>query len=539
MRQYKLIQVALLATLLLGWSGCSLNETEVPENAPNQVVLNVTDTGLNNSGATTRTEDEGFVTTFTQGDQIGLFAVKEGAVLDEINNIPFTYNGSSWSGKPILYDDRLEGVTFYTYYPYQPDMSDKIDIAGEDFFAPLVAGWELTTEQSNQKEYAKQDLMTSGATALIGENGNYTLSFQLAHRMSLVVVKLPSTRYIFTDAEGVIMPEETPYVAMPVGVTFYMDQAEDGNKISPYYDKKKDEYRLLRKPASGNMIIGHYNGKQCTFETADKMVQGKYKRFVVDGGYKEVTHNLQVGDFFYADGSIVSGSESTPSKDNCIGVVCWVGNPMPSVLYKDVLSTSTGKPCYTEDNDAMLRAHPDCVHGLVLSLYTETGKFSPALTQSMHDWFVTTSFTTSYVSITGYYDTHETNKNKTLRFLGYNNYEILNLYYDAFKTDFEYFGYLDACDTRFPAPPVTTGWYLPSSGELLALQNKDNFLENKLNPQLAKVAEKTMDISATYWSSTERNNKNMYMISYSKTTGTAGTGGVKTNNNAYRFFLGF
>ena len=123
-----------------------------------------------------------------------------------------------------------------------------------------------------------------------------------------------------------------------------------------------------------------------------------------------------------------------------------------------------------------------------------------ALTQSMHDWFVTASFTTSYVSITGYYDTHETNKNKTLRFLGYNNYEILNLYYDAFKTDFEYFGYLDACDTSFPAPTATTGWYLPSSGELLALQNKDNFLENKLNPQLAKVAEKTMDISATYWS---------------------------------------
>ena len=39
--------------------------------------------------------------------------------------MPFTFNGSSWSGKPILYDDRLAGVTFYAYYPYQPEMTGK------------------------------------------------------------------------------------------------------------------------------------------------------------------------------------------------------------------------------------------------------------------------------------------------------------------------------------------------------------------------------------------------------------------------------
>lgn len=222
MKQYKLIQVALLAILLFGWAGCSQNEEEVPGNVRNGIVLNVTDTGIISNEPSTRTEDTGFVTTFTQGDQIGLFAVKGDAILDEINNMPFTFNGSSWSGKPILYDDRLAGVTFYAYYPYQPEMTGKTDLIGDDFFAPLAAGWELTTEQSDQKAYAKQDLMTSNATALIGENGNYSLSFQLTHRMSLVVVKLPSTRYIFTDAEGVAIPEETPYVAMPVDVAFYL-----------------------------------------------------------------------------------------------------------------------------------------------------------------------------------------------------------------------------------------------------------------------------------------------------------------------------
>ncbi len=49
---------------------------------------------------------------------------------------------------------------------------------------------------------------------------------------------------------------------------------------------------------------------------------------------------------------------------------------------------------------------------------------------------MTTSFTSSYVSVTGYYDANENNKNKPLRFLGYNNSEVLDLYYDTFKNRF-------------------------------------------------------------------------------------------------------
>ena len=92
--------------------------------------------------------------------------------------------------------------------------------------------------------------------------------------------------------------------------------------------------------------------------------------------------------------------------------------------------------------------------------------------------------------------------------MGYNNSEVLDLYYDTFKTDFECFQYQDDCESSFPSPSITTGWYVPSSGELVALQDKDNSLESKLNTKLIKVSDKTMDISATYWSSTERNNKN-------------------------------
>ena len=534
MKQYKLIQVALLAILLFGWAGCSQNEEEVPGNAQNGIVLNVTDTGLISNEPSTRTEDTGFVTTFTQGDQIGLFAVKDGAILDEINNMPFTFNGSSWSGKPILYDDRLAGVTFYAYYPYQPDMSGKTDLAGDDFFAPLVAAWELTTEQSDQKAYAKQDLMTSNATALIGENGNYSLSFQLTHRMSLVVVKLPSTRYIFTDAEGVAMPEETPYVAMPVDVAFYLDNVDEGNKIAPYYDAKQDEYRLLRKPSSENQIIGHYNDKQCTLDTAEKMKEGKYKRFVVDGGYKEVTHYLQVGDYYYADGSVVSGSEGDPSKDNCIGVVYYVGNPQPSYLYSGAISTT---------QDVLKREHVSCVHGLVLCISPNdndiwgdggNGKY-------ITEWYNSWGNNADYVTLDGYYYQESGKRVNLERLLGYNNTRVLGEFAKQ-SSNFSCVALdkLAACQTNFRAPVTTSDWYLPSAYDMSVMWNN----LNKLNTSLNNVGENNkLELDVLYWTSNERNKDLLYYAQFSSSKVTINSVSANSKKASskmyYKFALAF
>jgi len=99
-----------------------------------------------------------------------------------------------------------------------------------------------------------------------------------------------------------------------------------------------------------------------------------------------------------------------------------------------------------------------------------------------------------------------------------------------------------AIDAQRPDTLDTSEFFVTSNVMRLyknILQDKDNSLESKLNTKLIKVSDKTMDISATYWSSTERNNKNMYIVTYSKTAGSAGTGGVKTNTYTYRFFLGF
>ena len=525
MKQYKFIQKLLLAVLALGCASCSQDE-ETQVNQQNLVVLNVTDAGLVSSESQTRTADEGFVTTFKKDDELGLFAVKGGVIMDEINNMRLTYNGSSWSGKPILYDERLEGVVFYAYYPYQADMTGKTDLQGEDdFFAPLVDSWNLTNAQSDQKEYAKQDLMTSGKTELIGENGNYSLSFQLSHRMSLVVVKLPPTHYLFPDAEGPVLPEETPYIAKPNPASISFEIGKE--KILPYYDAAKDEYRLLRKPSSAETITGYYNGKKCSLVTEGKMEQGKYKRFVVDGGHQEKKHHLQVGDFYYADGNIVSVTDENPSVKGCIGVVYYVGNPQPSVLYNKMENPTDG---YTADQDVLLREHANCTHGLVVSLGNET--YDEAILWSdtrrffINDWLKEQSFSDDYISIYGY------NYPEQKRMLGYNNTKILELYTAVKMNVIEQ---MKNYRREVLTPKtVSTEWYLPSQYELFTILYDETDI---LNSQLSKIGGQTLQVGE-YWSSTERANYLMYSLVLGSNS-IKETAAKDTDKCFYRFALAF
>lgn len=44
-------------------------------------------------------------------------------------------------------------------------------------------------------------------------------------------------------------------------------------------------------------------------------------------------HELKVGDLIYSNGALASVDDNAPVSDDCVGVVYFVGNPMPSVLY--------------------------------------------------------------------------------------------------------------------------------------------------------------------------------------------------------------
>lgn len=119
----------------------------------------------------------GYVTTFSSGDQIGITAVKEGKIVDGMNNIACTYDGAKWtpaSGKLFFYED----TEYIAYYPYQAAMNDKMtinDIVAA--FAPQINQSDYTTG------YSQSCLMTATETA---NATTKKLSFTFAHAMAML-----------------------------------------------------------------------------------------------------------------------------------------------------------------------------------------------------------------------------------------------------------------------------------------------------------------------------------------------------------------
>ena len=69
---------------------------------------------------------------------------------------------------------------------------------------------------------------------------------------------------------------------------------------------------------------------------------------------------LEIGDYYCSDGSLIKPADLTDTnRKNIIGVVYWVGNAQPSVLYAEEIS---------EEIDVLKADFPNCVHGLVYTV---------------------------------------------------------------------------------------------------------------------------------------------------------------------------
>ena len=126
----------------------------------------------------------------------------------------------------------------------------------------------------------------------------------------------------------------------------------------------------------GSFISSVDNGLKKYSIDATKLKAGEYIYCEIDGGLQTVDHELKVGDLIYSNGALASVDDNAPVSDDCVGVVYFVGNPMPSVLYP---FTEDNEFTYSERQDALLRDHPGCTHGLVLGSNSAV-RIPPAVT---------------------------------------------------------------------------------------------------------------------------------------------------------------
>jgi len=279
----------------------------------NTLKVTVTDNGYTGS----RAKENGLTTEFTAGDRIGLFLVQNGKIANEVNNLCLSAsdNGDgsiSWTTDGAALPDVPE-ATYFAYYPYTENLPAEVDATAtdsKDFFAPVIAAWDVKTDQSDYADYTASDLMTASAVA---EDGK--LTFPMEHRMSLVIVTFPSKRYVFTNE-----PAIPDYVLLSVDNPTF-------NGITPR-QVQLGKYAFLANPTvSQERFSGTYHNGEAErkWEFTAELKPGTAVTYNIDHDKNkgEISHNLQVGDFFLSDGSLLSkdAPESEVANADVIGIV--------------------------------------------------------------------------------------------------------------------------------------------------------------------------------------------------------------------------
>lgn len=215
------------------------------------------------------------------------------------------------------------------------------------------------------------------------------------------------------------------------------------------------------------------------------------------------------GDIFYSDGtwSDVLEDSKTP-----IGVVFWTGNP-------------------TADDPTLEADFPQCTHGLVISLYEESGNDKPWQDNSdeilIGEWV---EANTEYISITsGRAGSAHNNLN---RIMGYNNTKAIEAYNAANSgREVTCVQRAVAFRTSVKAPGGTSDWYMPSAKEVSLLCTgifdgdiaKINDVDydpvkmtanmRMINGVLSKIeGAAPLDGFAGYWSSSEESAETAYEV---------------------------
>lgn len=477
--------ISLLAVLLL-LSGCGkeLDElpaggsgTESPEN-PEQTEgellrLRVSDAGYLDADAGSRATDSGLSTTFEDGDRIGLFVVNnENEVL--YANVPYTKSGEEWTAEQNV---RTKGypVRVFAYYPYVEDaeITGKVDAAAQDasaFFKTYIDDLDIT-DQSTPELYRQADVMACMVTIDDAEAARKELTLKMNHLMGLVVVKLPET--VTLSSVDYYLKGDESYEWTAQNVTLPANLSDESFTVSGIQPLKEETgYRYLCKSGDNNISFSGgfatYGATKSYTVSSASVSAGSSKTYNVSvtpfAAPGKTEYTPQPGDFYMTGGAILP-SISEDNKANCVGIVYWV----PTAT--DPLESHS--PAWLED-------HSTCIHGLVVGLKEQ---------QSQWGTYETTNITDS--------------KTDGI-FRGYSNTKSLVSEHSGYAIVSAY----NSLKSGVTLPPgKTSGWYVPSVGELMKLYQA----KIKVNTSLSTLGSTPLS-SYYYWSSGENSGSSAWVV---------------------------
>lgn len=526
----KSIWVAAALVLLAGGVFVSCDKEDLPrtpgEESGVSLAFAIADGGYAPEQTDTRAAENGMTTQFTEGDACGLYVVKDGKVT--VANMKLTAKAqpdATGSGSTTLVweveDKELKHDaqnSYFVYYPYKqhPDDApekDKPNTAhtNEEFFKEMIKKWNVRTDQSDYTSYTASDLMTAKGEIQTNtvQSGKKSIEFSMTHHMALTVVELPKKVYKFTNTTPSI-PDYTP-----PSETILFSSSE-----RPYH-MTDGTLRYLYNPNKGEPtaeISCYYADSKREFTITPFHTSGKFKKYVVDGGSSNTIkkeHELQPGDFFLADGNLLSKNTdgATVREANVIGIVFCTD--ASRVDEKAISELESKKSNFHALVMATSDATPQCTWGNE-NMDETGGPFAKNTDNTEKMWN----------NVNGYKETQH-----IIKTYGPSGNNTLENKYPAFYYTMNY-GTKTNDSKKHKAPENTTGWFLPSIGqwwtllETLGEINKDHpdldtFKENqsgtdayteksisgnikKLNSCMSNVGGgSSFDARSVLWSSSE------------------------------------
>lgn len=425
----------LALAMMASFSACTQNE-ELGTPAPaDEDILNVVAYSNNfvSTDAASRITDNGVTTTFTDGDAIGVFIVRDGEAL--VSNMKMTLSGTAWKGDndaPLYY---YKNADYIAYYPYTANLAvTTVDEIVEYFTSKISA-----TGQTSLADYRNADLMTAevkAAEVVRGQN----ITFSFAHKMAMLEVKAPVRSYTTTDGSFT-------YKA-PLGL-----KVVNGNQelslcnVGTDAEEGKDIFRCILVPSETEMTIeGQFQdgNVEVYFPAVDQKVKytpaaGTYQGVNISYTYTNYnpSRDLKVGDYYYSDGSIYPGDLTGAPKDGCVGII---------------FSTTVGETALTEKGYN---------HGYVVALENARHETdSPNTSNNLgyyYKWNKTAANIWTIVSTPAEVIAQEDGYTKT-----YDEANAINCYAAQIALNFG----KHEDQAKYLNPANTSGWFLPSSGLL-------------------------------------------------------------------------
>ena len=475
------------------FAGCSQEEVaSAPQpDGKNALSVNVTtqdfvDESGNGSRATTN-DDANRTTVFVANDDaMGVYAFSADGTL--YNNVKFTYTGEGWTGDETIY--LYKNATYVAYFPYDETLTAQ-NIADEEAIKTAFSDG-FSYSQSTPDAYEAADLMMAEA---MPEDG--VLNFQLQHQFAMVEINVPVRSYKTSSG----FEYNAPFKMM-----WYEDLKAGDNTVEPF-NAGKGSLRFIVQPGTMDIVIdgaAFYDGDiPVNFDNEKNrnvtLEAGQFKQYNMkyDGVSSEVTtRDLEPGDYYYSDGSIYPYGKgdtefNNPPTEGCIGVI---------------FETTTGAP------------GTKWTHGSVLAL-NDAGNDATGTFNEWCNWGSGNSIAGNIIAA----------ENVDALLACMNGYEMTQ----ALTSN----GLNAEAPRKAKAYNVavsgdTSGWYLPSFGQLVAIvehlggqeltEGFNPFVNNaitteawsKVETALTKMGGRAGDGSGAYrwWATTESDANNCYTL---------------------------